>query len=59
MMMTPRKTKCDFCRFWTGSSCMTTPSPANCKAALDEYYASLRSNQNQPTKSLRPWDRKR
>jgi hypothetical protein len=53
------KTKCDFCRFWTGRSCMTTPSPTNCKAALDEYYASLRNNQNQPTKSLRPWDRKR
>jgi hypothetical protein len=38
---------------------MTTPSPINCKAALDEYYASLRNNQNQLTKSLRPWDKKR
>lgn len=57
--MNKQKTKCDFCRFWTGRSCMTTPSPTNCKAAFEEYYASLRSNQNQPTKSLRPWDRKR
>lgn len=56
--MTNTKTKCDFCKYWTGRSCMATPNSHYCKEAIDEYYASF--NKQQPkVKSLRPWDQKR
>ena len=52
------KTKCDFCKYWTGRSCMATPNSHYCKEAIDEYYASFRKQQPK-VKSLRPWDLKR
>lgn len=54
------KNKCSFCRYWSGSSCMVTPSSYYCKQANDEYYQYLQSKKaNQPIqKSLRSWDRK-
>ena len=54
--------KCDFCRYWTGGSCMTIPNSVYCKEALYEYQqylANLKNgNTQRPVKSLRPWDRK-
>ena len=54
------KNKCSFCRYWSGSSCMTTPNSYYCKEANDEYYQYLRNNKiNQPVqKSLRSWDKR-
>ena len=56
------KTKCDFCKHFTGSSCMTIPNSKYCREALDEYYqylANLKSNKVQPqARSLRPWDKR-
>lgn len=51
---------CSFCRFWTGYSCMVSPSPTNCKQAKSEYY-QYNANKNiyaAPKKSLRKWDKK-
>lgn len=53
------KTKCNFCRYWSGSSCMTVPNSKYCKEALDEYYQYLNKNKPQtPIRSKRPWDKK-
>ena len=56
--MIKQKTKGDFCKYWTGRSCMATPNSHYCKEAIDEYYSSF-SKQQPKVKSLRPWDRKR
>lgn len=57
--MTNKKTKCDFCRHWTGRSCMVTPNSFYCKEANDEYYQFLKGTQNQaPIKSLKKWDKR-
>lgn len=55
------KTKCSFCRYWTGGGCMVTPNSHYCKEANDEYYQYLKNkNTKQPAqKSLRSWDKKR
>lgn len=54
------KTKCSFCQYWTGRSCMVTPNSAYCRVAQDEFYAYLKNNKNQPrTKSLRPWEKRK
>ena len=62
-MSNQNKTKCSFCRYWTGYGCMVTPNSHYCKEANDEYYQYLRTNNvgtKQPvTKSLRSWDKKR
>ena len=60
-MTNKNKTKCSFCRYFSGSSCMTTPNSHYCKEANDEYYQYLRSKgASQPAqKSLRSWDKKR
>lgn len=53
-------TFCNYCRFWTGYSCMTTPSQNNCAKAKDEYYYDKYNGnkyKQQPQKSLRKWDR--
>jgi hypothetical protein len=55
-----RLTKCDFCRYWTGSSCRVVPNSQYCKEALDEYYQHVRGvAPKTPVKSFRSWDRKR
>ena len=57
--MNNTKTKCSFCKYWSGRSCMVTPNSFYCKEANNEYYLYLNNkNQAQPQKSLRPWDRK-
>ena len=55
------KNKCSFCVYYTGSSCMVTPSAYYCKRATDEYYQYLQSRKNNQMKqkSLRPWDKKK
>lgn len=53
------KNKCDFCRYWTGRSCMAVPNSAYCREATDELYKYLREVKAATTvKSLRSWDRK-
>ena len=54
------KNKCDFCRYWTGSSCMAKPNSAYCREATDEYYQYIKNkNAKQPAqKSLRSWDKR-
>lgn len=60
-MANKMKTKCDFCRYWTGKSCMATPNSAYCREATDEYYKYIRESKpgSQPVqKSLRSWERR-
>ena len=59
--MSNKKTKCDFCKRWTGRSCMVTPSPANCREANNEYYQYMQNKTAfaEPQKSLRSWDKNR
>lgn len=58
--MIKNKTKCDFCRYWSGRSCMVTPNSAYCRDATDELYRYLREGKMvTPVKSLRSWDRKK
>jgi hypothetical protein len=38
---------------------MAKPDSHYCKDALNEFYAYLNKNKQQPTKSLRPWERKK
>ena len=52
-------TKCDFCKYKSGRTCMAKPDSHYCKDALNEFYAYLNKNKQQPTKSLRPWERKK
>lgn len=54
----PYKTKCDFCRYWTGASCRVTPNSAYCREAQDELNRYLRGDQVMPQKSLRQWDKR-
>jgi len=57
------KTKCSFCRYWTGRGCMVTPNSHYCKEANDEYYQYLKTRNNAASmpaqRSLRSWDKKR
>ena len=54
------KTKCSFCKYYSGRSCMATPNSRYCKEASDEYYQYLHSNKAQTAqKSLRAWDKNR
>ena len=61
-MANQTKTKCSFCRYWTGCSCMATPNSHYCKEANDEYYQYLRNKNNNTVipaqKSLRSWNKK-
>lgn len=51
--------KCNFCVYWSGRSCMVTPSSYYCKDATNEYYAYIQNKRvQQPQKSLRSWDKK-
>lgn len=57
------RTKCDFCKHWTGRSCMVTPSSYYCREANDEYrqYVSEYAKgvkSKAPVKSFRSWDKK-
>lgn len=52
-------TKCDFCKYRSANTCMAKPDSHYCKDALNEFYAYLHKNKQQPTKSLRPWERKK
>lgn len=52
------KTKCDFCNYWTGRSCMVTPNSHYCSAAIDEFRRYFLNKQKQATvKSFRKWDK--
>jgi len=53
--------KCSFCRYWSGKSCMVTPNSYYCREATAEYYKYLKNKKadNQPApKSFRSWDRR-
>ena len=52
-------TKCDFCKYRSANTCMAKTDSHYCKEALNEFYAYLNKNKQQPTKSLRPWERKK
>lgn len=55
----PYKTKCDFCRYWTGLSCRVVPNSTYCKEANDEYYQYIKGPAVQaPIKSFRKWDKR-
>ena len=61
--MNNTKNKCDFCIYWTGSSCSVTPNSAYCRAASDEYKQYINDFVNgvkskAPLKSFRKWDKK-
>jgi hypothetical protein len=58
--MNNRISKCSFCRYWTGCSCMVTPNSRYCKEATDEFYRHFQNIKNtQPAqKSLRSWDKR-
>ena len=60
-MNNQNKTKCAFCKYFSGSGCMATPNSAYCREATDEYYQYIKDkNAKQPAqKSLRSWDKKR
>ena len=56
------KIKCDFCRYWSGSSCMATPNSYFCSEAKKEweyyrYLAERKQSNNQTVKSFRIWDK--
>lgn len=53
------KTKCDFCQYWTGSSCMVSQNLNYCKDALYEYFQYKKNAGfvTKPIKSKRPWDK--
>lgn len=51
------KTKCDFCRFYTGTGCMVKPSYYYCKDANNEYYQYINGLNSAKAKSLRKWDK--
>lgn len=58
--MNKQKTKCSFCRYFSGTTCMAKPDSWYCKDALNEFYAWLKtktSNTPQPTrpKGKYPW----
>lgn len=58
--MTNNCTKCSFCKYFSGKTCMAKPDSFYCKEAINEYYAWLKNRQpQQPTKSLRPWEKRR
>ena len=58
--MNKQLSKCNFCRYSTGSGCMVTPNSYYCKEANDEFYRYLQNKKGtQPVqKSLRPWDKR-
>lgn len=58
--MNNQKTKCSFCRYYSGYSCMVTPNSYYCKEANDEYYRFLKNKNTTASapKSLRSWDKK-
>jgi hypothetical protein len=60
MINSKSKTKCDFCKYRSNTSCMVTPNSAYCKEANDEYYQYLHNSRTAqpPQKSLRPWDKR-
>jgi hypothetical protein len=57
--MNKRLGKCNFCKYWTGSSCRVTPNSYYCKEAIDEYNQYAKGTQPQaPIKSFRKWDKR-
>lgn len=52
------KSKCNFCKYYSGRSCMVTPNSYYCKEANNEYYQYLQNNKQPAQKSLRKWDRR-
>jgi hypothetical protein len=54
-------TKCAFCRYYSGKTCMAKPDSHYCTEATNEFYAWLKTKQNKPSaqKSLRPWEKRR
>lgn len=61
--MNTTKTKCNFCTYYTGSSCMVTPNSYYCRKANDEYREYINDyakgvKSKAPIRSLRSWERK-
>lgn len=53
-----QKTKCNFCKYYTGTSCMMTPNSRYCKEAAAEFFYSQEHRGVAPKmKSKRPWDK--
>lgn len=54
------KNKCNFCKYFSGTSCVVMPSAYYCREAVNEYYAYLQesSNKKYKQKSLRNWDKR-
>lgn len=55
--MTKKLTKCDFCRYWTGSGCRAIPDSRYCKEAREEYFQHRQGISVPKQKSLRSWDK--
>lgn len=45
-------TKCNFCKYYSGNTCMAKPDSYYCKDALNEFYAWLKTKQ--PTTTVKP-----
>ena len=43
MNMKQQYTKCSFCKYKSGTTCMAKPDSYYCKEALNEFYAWLNS----------------
>ena len=53
------KTKCDFCKYWTGRSCMVTPNSYYCREASEELRQHFLGRQKQSAiKSFRKWEKR-
>lgn len=53
--MTPQKlTKCSFCKYFSGKTCMAKPDSWYCTEALNEYYAYLRTKQPRQPQQAKP-----
>lgn len=53
--MVKQLTKCDFCKYKSGSSCMVTPNSYYCKEAQNEFYAYLASKKQQNANKGKKW----
>ena len=40
---TNKLNRCDFCKYWSGSSCMVVPNSYYCREANNEYYLYIKT----------------
>ena len=57
-MTTQKLTKCSFCKYFSGTTCMAKPDSFYCKEAINEYWQYINNKKQPQAKSLRKWDRK-